>query len=126
MLVSDSSVRARSSQLIYSPHIPAADNCPKLEMIEAILDHLHDDKKSLQTCSLACKDWVHPTRRILTSRRTIDLYRAGIDWSFRISAALPFLRHICIRSRDGRQDWDANLPLLVEPNHSIYPVRSVS
>jgi hypothetical protein len=86
-------------------------------MIEAILDHLHDNKKSLRACSLVCKNWIHPARRLLFSRWTMDLYRAEIDWSLRISTALPFLRHIYINSYDGRQDWDANLPLLVEPNH---------
>jgi hypothetical protein len=87
-----------------------------IEMIEAILDHLHDDKKSLKFCNLVCKDWIHPARRLLFSRWTIDLHRAE-NWSLRISAVLPFLRHICISSDGGTQDWDINPPFLVGQNH---------
>jgi hypothetical protein len=104
-------------------------------MIEAILDHLHDDKKSLRACSLVCKDWIHPARRLLFSRWTIDLHRAEIDWSLRISAVLPFLRHICISSGGGTctQDWDINPPFLVGQNlnhvrslHLFCPLRTLT
>jgi hypothetical protein len=98
-------------------------------MIEAILDHLQDGNESLKACSLVCKDWTHPARRLLFSRWTIDLPHnagAGIDWLPRISTVLPFLRHLCISSSGDPPDWDANLPFLIGENHvhSLHLFRS--
>jgi hypothetical protein len=95
------------------------------ELIEAILDHLYDDKKSLKVCSLVCKDWIHPARRLLFYKWTIFIphYIFGrtvaeeVNQPLRISTALPFLRHLCIDSYRGPRDWNAILPLLVGSNH---------
>lgn len=77
-------------------------------MIDAIIDHLHDDIESLRTCSLVCKTWTRSARFHLFSKlrvRGLDAKRL-LDLA---SAVIPFVRHL----RLDDQPWHETLPLLV-------------
>jgi hypothetical protein len=78
-------------------------------MIEAILDHLNDDKPSLKACSLVCKAWTHPAHLHLFAT-------SALKWPLQ-PAAFPFVRHFRITMDvplcDGAPTWDDVLPLLV-------------
>jgi len=56
------------------------------EMIDAIIDHLHNDKLTLKACSLVCTTWTHPARLHLFARLTLK-------WPLR-PAVFPFVRHL--------------------------------
>jgi hypothetical protein len=79
------------------------------EMIEAILDHLQDDKPSLKACSLVCQAWAHPAHLLLFATSTLT-------WPLQ-PAAFHFVRHLRIimdgRLRNGAESWDKVIPLLV-------------
>ncbi|KAL4248485.1 hypothetical protein ABKN59_007757 [Abortiporus biennis] len=44
------------------------------ELVEEILNHLHDDKATLSECSLVCADWVEPSRRHLFQSVEVFIY----------------------------------------------------
>ncbi|KDQ06699.1 hypothetical protein BOTBODRAFT_192913 [Botryobasidium botryosum FD-172 SS1] len=46
------------------------------ELIDLIIDHLHDEKPTLKICALVCRDWVAPSRFHLF--RSIRLYQNGV------------------------------------------------
>jgi hypothetical protein len=50
---------------------------PPLEISEAIISHLHSDKRTLYACSLTCRSWVYASRSHIFSR--IDLYSWNIQ-----------------------------------------------
>ncbi|KAI1782851.1 hypothetical protein LXA43DRAFT_1137213 [Ganoderma leucocontextum] len=46
-----------------------------LELTDTIIDHLHDDRASLQACALVCSAWLDPSRYHLFRSLTISQYR---------------------------------------------------
>jgi hypothetical protein len=79
------------------------------EMIQAIIDHLPDDKPSLKACSLVCKAWTHLARLHLFA--TLPL-----KWPLQ-PATFPFVRHLdipmTVRLSFAAPTWEEVAPLLV-------------
>ena len=46
------------------------------EILDAVMDHLHDESRTLKSCCIVCKAWIHPTRRRLYNHVT---FRLGCD-----------------------------------------------
>jgi hypothetical protein len=82
------------------------------ELIDAIIDHLHDDKEALASCSLVCRTWTPRTRHYLFTNFTLNgkklktFPRSG-------SAVMPFIRHFSVVDLSTAREWNKFLPLLV-------------
>lgn len=60
------------------------------EICDYVIDHLHNDKKSLQACSLTCRDWVPTSRYHLHCE--VYLHNLGLFTAFRrLLQASPLL-----------------------------------
>ncbi|THH30162.1 hypothetical protein EUX98_g4017 [Antrodiella citrinella] len=76
-------------------HIP-------LELVDIIIDHLHDDKPALATCSLVSREWRPSTRYHLFQSIRIcgDALFGGYDTFLRFLDAAPsirpFIRSLCL------------------------------
>jgi hypothetical protein len=81
------------------------------EMIEAIIDHLHDDKSTLNACSLVCKAWTHPARLHLLASPTVK-------WPLQ-PAVFPFVRHLYICMRRRNPSWNTTFSMLIGFNRTI-------
>jgi hypothetical protein len=83
------------------------------ELIDAILDHLHDDKRALSACSLVHTTWTHTARYHLFADVRIDVGRMnGLRLLQPGSAAIPYIRHLRIMVNVGRPFWNETLPSL--------------
>jgi hypothetical protein len=71
------------------------------ELVDAIIDELHDDEAALATCALVCKSWVPASRRHLFFRVSINKHNLS-DMSHLLSSTLcaKAVRHLCLRSVD--------------------------
>jgi len=83
-----------------------------IELVEAILDYLHDDKRALKMCSLVCKAWLHPTYRLLFYDTRLSWYRftTAFDRQSK-STAVPFIRRLHIGYGPPHL-WNEILPFL--------------
>jgi len=77
-------------------------------LIEQIIDHLHDDKESLRTCSLVCKIWTPSARFHLFSDIRVDGPAAKLMLES-APAVIPFIRNVHL----DKQQWDEIVPVLV-------------
>ena len=86
------------------------------ELVDAIIDHLHNDKRSLASCSLVCKDWRYSARYHLFANLTLKPTKAN-DPSLLKSApkVIPFIRHLLLdyRSLGIPGSWNVAFPHLV-------------
>lgn len=78
---------------------PSFSSLP-LELVDRIIDFLHNDKVTLATCALVCKKWVptsgfHHFSRLLISRPRSELSNFLTSPIGRIQ---PFLRQLCVGS----------------------------
>ena len=88
-----------------------------IELVEAIIDHLRSDRRSLKACSLVCKAWTHRARFNLFA--CLDLH-AGVAKRILISESrvkmMPYIRHLCLigSSYDPTKlhAWDEIVPML--------------
>ncbi|TCD66774.1 hypothetical protein EIP91_000965 [Steccherinum ochraceum] len=85
------------------PHIP-------LELVDIILDYLHDDKPTLAACSLVSRDWRPSTRYHLFQALHIggDAIVGGYDNFLRFLDASPSIRPY-IRSLHVSGTWKSNI-----------------
>ena len=89
-----------------------------IELIEAIIDHFHSDKKSLKACSLVCKAWTSRTRFHLFA--CLNLQRQDVETFINSSSRINivhFVRHLrlirgCWYSDSG--PWEEIIPRLVD------------
>ncbi|KAJ7090647.1 hypothetical protein C8R44DRAFT_648056, partial [Mycena epipterygia] len=48
---------SKKTKLLLNPSVPQdIDQFPS-ELYDYIIDHLHDDRRTLSACSLVCRDW---------------------------------------------------------------------
>ncbi|KAF8201380.1 hypothetical protein BJ912DRAFT_499794 [Pholiota molesta] len=50
--------------------------CLPLEIVEIIIDHLHNNKRSLAACSLVARSWIAPSRHHFLSSITVEVNTA--------------------------------------------------
>jgi hypothetical protein len=85
------------------------------ELIDTILDHLHDDKLALSACSLVRKTWTHTARYHLFADVNIES-ESGCTNLLRLlrpgSAAIPYIRRLRIMVNVGCRFWNETLPSL--------------
>ena len=90
-----------------------------IELVEAIIDHLQSDEKSLKACSLVCKAWTHRARFNLFARLNLHAGNAEkiLSSESRIKM-MPFIRRLClIRNWDGAtktRAWDEIVAMLID------------
>lgn len=86
------------------------------ELVDIIIDHLHNDKRSLAACSLVCKEWRSSARYHLFANITLKPTEAK-DPDFLTSApkVVPFIRHLHLdyRSLGFPGFWGQTFPALV-------------
>jgi hypothetical protein len=86
-----------------------------LELIDAIFEHLTDDKSVLATCCLVCKAWIHPSRRHLfnvvdlNQRNAIGLLKPSSTTTSPIS---PYIRRLRLVGNFPSSLWNATFPRL--------------
>ena len=90
-----------------------------IEVVEAIIDHLQSDEKSLKACSLVCKAWTHRARFNLFAR--LNLHAGNAE---RISSSesrvkmMPFIRQLHLIGSWDRvaktHAWDEIVPTLID------------
>lgn len=51
------------------------------ELCDSFIDHLHDDRESLESCSLVCKTWVPPSRYHLFESIQLSSRECLVKWS---------------------------------------------
>jgi hypothetical protein len=83
------------------------------ELIDAIIDHLHDDEPSLSICSLVCKSWTRTARYHLYADINID--KGGTN-DLRLlqrgSPVIIYIRRLRIMVYLGWKFWNETLPSL--------------
>ena len=83
------------------------------ELIDIILDLLHDDKPALLACSLVHKTWTHTARYQLFADVDIDVGRMnGLRLLQPGSVAIPYVRRLRIVVRVGWPFWNYTLSSL--------------
>ncbi|KIP01799.1 hypothetical protein PHLGIDRAFT_80071, partial [Phlebiopsis gigantea 11061_1 CR5-6] len=69
-----------------------------LEIQDMIIDHLHNDKRSLQSCALVCKHWLPASRyhlfHSITQKGTEDSYDALLEFLLGAEHILPYIREL--------------------------------
>jgi hypothetical protein len=86
------------------------------ELVDIIIDHLHNDKRSLAACSLVCKEWRSSARYHLFANLTLNPTKVR-DPEFLMSApkVIPFIHHLHLdyRSLGYPGSWNQAFPSLV-------------
>jgi hypothetical protein len=80
------------------PHLPA-------ELIDTVVDFLHDDEESLANCSLVCKEWVPATRYHIFNNLLLDRWNMEefVDLITRPSATVAlYINHLIIDQGKSR------------------------
>jgi hypothetical protein len=77
------------------------------EIFDIIIDHLHNDKRALATCSLVCKAWLPSSRYHLFFAVQIfdtrNMTRFLLDLDSPLSTIDPFIRSLTLRECDYLQ-----------------------
>ena len=88
------------------PDSPAnSQNRGPPELIDAIIDYLHDNQQALRPCTLVCKTWIVRARLHLFSRLEVD-NQQDVERLIGTEYVIPFIRHIHITRS---QPWQINL-----------------
>ena len=66
------------------------------ELIDAIIDYLHDNKRTLRSCTLVCKTWIYRARFHLFSRLEVTSQDI-VERLIRAKYVIPFIRHIYLQ-----------------------------
>lgn len=101
------------------------------ELIDTIIDFLHDDKPSLYACSLVCRDWLETSRIHKFSSLTVHNQNHLDEWL----VATPYLRKILLAGYSHSIPFDPSkciyLPKLrfasanMLEQSSVFPVQNL-
>jgi len=75
------------------------------ELLDIIIDHLHDDEEALFACSLVSRDWVPPSHYHLFSSLRFTATTEGVDLDTEFSNTDPAVARIESFLSDGEPLW---------------------
>jgi hypothetical protein len=103
------------------------------ELLDLIIDHLHDHRKTLADCSLVCKAWLSSSRYHLFFRihvaDTASLTRFLNDLDSPLSTIAPFVRALTLRKCDYLSPLDRvgiDVSRVIPPQTAQLDPRTVS
>ena len=102
------SIKGNTSLILVMSRIP-------VELIDAVFEHLKDDKPALIACCLVCKAWVHSSRRLLFDSLILRYRNSGFPprptttgtWPLAIS---PYIRRLFLVEELPPIAWNDLLP----------------
>lgn len=74
-----------------------------VELVDRIIDFLHDDKKSLRSCSLVHRSWLDASRHHIFYTMEVngkDGFSALLSFLQRSPSVLPYIKELFLRGRD--------------------------
>jgi hypothetical protein len=74
------------------------------ELVDYIIDHLHNDKPSLAACSLVCRDWIPPSRYHFLPKLSlnfVDIHHCLYILESPLCTIVPRIRHLSLHGFHG-------------------------